>query len=88
MLYAIHYEPQDFFAVASVKHLSVFSRVFVLDKGIAGLVYMCKDENNLYYCDRFYPSQQKESDYQKLDPYEVHQELYAKINLDRRLRMN
>ncbi len=88
MLSVVHYEPKDFFTIVSVKGMTIFPRVMVLDKGIAGLVYMCKDGENLCYLDRFYPSNLKEEEYNKLDAYEVHKELYVKINLDKSLRMN
>ena len=86
MLYATHYEPEEFVQLISKKNLKVFERVYVLDSSIAGIVYMCKDDENLYYMDRFIPSKEKEAEFLNLDAYEINQELYAKINLDQKMR--
>ena len=82
MLYATHYEPEDFLTIVNEKKLEVFERVYVLNCGIAGIVFMCKDKENLYYLDRLLPSEEKTKQLDQIDFYEFHQELYAKINLD------
>ena len=86
MFYATHYEPEEFLTLVEEKKLDLFARVYVLNCGIAGVVYMAKEEGNLYYLDRLLPTDQKLKEFEELDMYEVHQELYAKINLDQRNR--
>ena len=88
MLYATHYEPEEFVELIYKKNLKVFERVYVLETSIAGVVYMCRDDENLYYMDRFIPTSQKKDALKKQDAYKLHQELYAKINLDEKMRRN
>lgn len=86
MCQVIHLEPEDFAQTVSAKKLSVYARVYVLDAGIAGLVYMCSSEHSLYYLDRFIPTPQKREDFERINFYDVHKDLYRKINLDTRIR--
>lgn len=88
MLYIVHHELDEFLAIASVKRLPIFSRVYALDNGIAGLVYMCKDDTYLYYYDRIFSTSEKNEEISQLDMYELHKELYEKINLDITFREN
>lgn len=86
MCCVIHLEPEDFFETVNRDNLSVFPRVFVLESGIAGLVYMCCDAHNLYYLDRFQPAPHRKADFEKVSFYDVHKDIYRKINLDNHLR--
>lgn len=86
MCEVIHLEPIEFVQTVSRNHLSVFSRVYVLNNGIAGLVYMCEDAHNLYYLDRFVCASQKEDELEEIDFYDIHKDIYCKINLDSYLR--
>lgn len=47
---------------------------------------MCSDSHNLYYLDRFVPAPNKQEDFDKISFYDVHKDLYRKINLDNYLR--
>ena len=81
-----HLEPEDFIHTLFKEKLSVYARVYVLDSGIAGLIYMCSNEHNLYYLDRFIPAPHRKEDFEKMDFYDVHKDIYRKINLDNYLR--
>lgn len=76
----------EFVKMIARTNLHVFSRVFVLDCGIAGLVYMCQDENYLYYLNRFDCTPQKKEEFDSLNVYDVQAEMSLKINLDMFLR--
>ena len=82
----VHLEPEEFIKILQKEQLSVYARVYVLDSGIAGLIYMCSDSHNLYYLDRFVPAPNKQEDFDKISFYDVHKDLYRKINLDNYLR--
>ena len=56
----VHLEPEEFMKILQKEQLSVYARVYVLDSGIAGLIYMCSDSHNLYYLDRFVPAPNKQ----------------------------
>lgn len=86
MLYATHYEPEEFVELVANKNLKIFQRVYILDSSIAGIVYMCQDDENLYYLDRLFTTDEKKEQLKSQDAYEIHQELYAKINLDESIR--
>ncbi|MGN1277672.1 MAG: hypothetical protein ACI4UK_11840 [Floccifex sp.] len=86
MLYATHYEPEEFVELVANKNLKIFQRVYILDSSIAGIVYMCQDDENLYYLDRLFTTDEKKEQLESQDAYEIHQELYAKINLDESIR--
>ncbi|MGM9961968.1 MAG: hypothetical protein ACI319_02810 [Holdemanella porci] len=86
MLYATHYEPEEFVELVANKNLKIFQRVYILDSSIAGIVYMCQDDENLYYLDRLFTTNEKKEKLESQDAYEIHQELYAKINLDESIR--
>lgn len=77
----IHCEPNEFLAKVQHKKLSVFSRVYVLDNAIAGIVYMCKSKCKLYYLDRFFTTEEKKDDLCQCSKYELHDNLYRLINL-------
>lgn len=82
----IHLEPIDFVQMVSRTNSSVYARAYVLECGIAGLVYMCNDAHNLYYLDRFVCAPDRKADFDKVSFYDVHQDIYRKINLDNYLR--
>lgn len=86
MCQVIHLEPEAFIQMLTRTKLFVYARVYVLDSGIAGLVYMCSDAHNLYYLDRFVPAPDRKDDFDKIDFYDVHKDIYRKINLDTYLR--
>ncbi len=66
----------------------VLSRVMVVS-GIAGLVYYYYDQNKDFcYLDDFYPTKLKEEEYKKLSQFDVHKQLYRKLQLDQYQRLH
>ena len=66
----------------------VLSRVVVID-GIAGLIYYFYDLNkDLCYLDEFFPSELKKEEFKKLSKFDVHKQLYRKLQLDQYQRIH
>lgn len=82
----IHCEYDQFMNILMQHHSQVFARVYVLQEGIAGIVYMVYASNHLYYLDRFFVSEYKKEEFQKISFFDVHKELYRIINLDENVR--
>lgn len=82
----IHCEYNQFMNILMQHHHPVFARAYVLDEGIAGIVYMVYAKEHLYYLDRFFVSEYKEEEYQNISFFDVHKELYRIINLDESMR--
>ncbi|MBB5183404.1 hypothetical protein [Catenisphaera adipataccumulans] len=84
MTNVVHLEPKEFVEKLSAQHKQIYARPYVLDNGIAGLVYMFDGkDSNVYYLDRMYAPRQQEVD--QIDFYTLHAELYRKVALDARL---
>lgn len=81
-----HLEPEEFMRVLVHYPQQVYARTLVLDCGIAVLVYTCQHGDHLYYLDRVDCSDQKKEKVNKMNFYELHAEIYRKINLDQRSR--
>lgn len=81
-----HCEPEEFMNALMQNNNTIFSRVYVLDEHIAGNVYMTYINNDLYYLDRMYVSDLKKEEFDDIPFYDVHKELYRKINLDEYMR--
>lgn len=77
----VHCEPDEFLAKVQNKKLSIFSRAYVLDNAIAGIVYMCRSKCELYYLDRFFTTTEKKKELCQYSKYEIHDNLYRLINL-------
>lgn len=86
MCKVIHLEPEEFAKELCCSQKPVYARTFVLDCGIAIAIYMCSDAHFLYYLDRPDCSKEKKEQLNSLDFYDVHAEIYRKVNLDNRLR--
>jgi hypothetical protein len=86
MCKVIHLEPEEFAKELCYSQKPVYARTFVLDCGIAIAIYMCSDSHFLYYLDRPDCSKEKKEQLNSLDFYDVHAEIYRKVNLDNRLR--
>lgn len=72
--------------LATCKH-PVLTRVMVVS-GIAGLVYYYYDQNkDLCYLDDFYPTELKAEEYKQLSQFDVHKQLYRKLQLDQYQRI-
>lgn len=80
-MFARHLEVNEFLDIMMVTPKKIWKQVICLDNGIAGIVYGFLDQGTFYYLDRFYPSKQKEEEIQNMDFYELHKELYTKLNL-------
>ncbi len=80
----VHLEPKEFIEMACNNHKEISARAYVLDTGVAGIVYMFQgNDGYLYYLDRFNGAKEVTT-----DPYALHAELYRKVALDQRLRMH
>lgn len=80
-MFARHLEVDEFFDAMMTSPKKIWTQVICLDNGIAGIVYGFCDNDTFYYLDRFYPSKQKEEKIHAMNFYELHAELYAKMNL-------
>ena len=80
-MFARHLEVNEFLDVLTSHPHRISQQIICLDNGVAGVVYGFHDGNTFYYLDRIYPSKQKEDLVQKMDFYDLHKELYAKMNL-------
>lgn len=81
-----HLEPEDFARELVHNQKNVYARTYVLDCGLAVIIYMCQDSHFLYYLDRPDCSKEKKDMLKSMDFYELHAEIYRKVNLDNRLR--
>ena len=86
MCTVVHLEPEDFARELVHNQKNVYARTYVLDCGLAVVVYMCQDSHFLYYLDRPDCSKEKKDMLKSMDFYELHAEIYRKVNLDNRLR--
>lgn len=80
-MFARHLEVNEFLDAMTDTPKKIWKQIICLDNGIAGIVYGFLDQDTFYYLDRFYPSKQKEDEVHAMNFYELHAELYAKINL-------
>ena len=86
MCTVVHLEPEDFARELVHNPKNVYARTYVLDCGLAVVIYMCQDSHFLYYLDRPDCSKEKKDMLKSMDFYELHAEIYRKVNLDNRLR--
>lgn len=82
----VHLEPEDFARELVHNPKNVYARTYVLDCGLAVVIYMCQDSHFLYYLDRPDCSKEKKDMLKSMNFYELHAEIYRKVNLDNRLR--
>ena len=52
MCTVVHLEPEDFARELVHNPKNVYARTYVLDCGLAVVIYMCLDSHFLYYLDR------------------------------------
>ena len=86
MCTVVYLEPEDFARELVHNQKNVYARTYVLDCGLAVIIYMCQDSHFLYYLDRPDCSKEKKDMLKSMDFYELHAEIYRKVNLDNRLR--
>ncbi len=86
MCTVVHLEPEEFAKELYHSQKPVYARTYVLDCGIAIVIYMCSDSHFLYYLDRPDCSIEKKDQLNSMDFYDLHAEIYRKVNLDNRLR--
>ena len=86
MCTVVHLEPEDFARELVHNPKNVYARTYVLDCGLAVVIYMCQDSHFLYYLDRPDCSKEKKDMLKSMNFYELHAENYRKVNLDNRLR--
>lgn len=86
MCTVVHLEPEDFARELVYNPKNVYARTYVLDCGLAVVIYMCQDSHFLYYLDRPDCSKEKKDMLKSMSFYELHAEIYRKVNLDNRLR--
>lgn len=80
----VHLEPEEFVSKAAITGNHVSFHSIVLDNGIAGIVYLFRTNEYLYYMDRLEVSMDKEDEKRALDPELLHAEVYRKVALDNR----
>lgn len=80
-MFARHLEPDEFMNALIQTPCKIMHHLICLDNGIAGIVYGFEQKGVFYYLDRFFPSKFKESCLQKMNRYDLHKELYVKMNL-------
>lgn len=78
---ACHLEMDQFLDTVMNTKSTLQKQVIVLDCCVAGIVYGFLHEGIYYYLDRFYPTMEKENVVQRLSFYDLHAEMYRKINL-------
>ncbi|MBB5183403.1 hypothetical protein [Catenisphaera adipataccumulans] len=80
----IHLDAREFIT-ASHHRYDITARPYVLDNGIAGMVYMFEGEGSrVYYLDHMFTP--RKEDLKRMDPEDLHAELYRKVALDVRLK--
>lgn len=82
----VHLEPEEFVSQAFKAGSRITSRIYIVDGKAAVMVYLCHDENNLYYMDRAQATEEKQEEIDHMDFYELHAQLYRKIALDQKMR--
>lgn len=80
-MFARHLETNEFLDSLMKAPKKIWKQVICLDSGIAGVVYGFLENGVFYYLDRFYPSDEKKQEIDEMDFYELHKELYTKMNL-------
>lgn len=80
----VHLEPQEFIEAVYTNQANITARPYVLDNGVAGMVYMFhgKDQN-VYYLDRMFGF--KQDIINQMSKEDLHAEMYRKVALDMRL---
>ena len=86
MCKVVHLEPEEFARELVHDPKTVYARTYVLDCGLAVVIYMCSDSHYLYYLDRPDGSNMKKDMLKSINPYDLHAEIYRKVNLDNSLR--
>lgn len=80
----VHLEPKEFIETLFTNQADITARPYVLDNGVAGLVYMFDGkDNNVYYLDRMFTTRQEVVD--QMNKEDLHAEMYRKVALDMRL---
>lgn len=78
----IHLEPEEFVCQAAISQSRFHYHCIVLDNAVAGIVYLFRKGDHLFYMDRFAVSEQKKAQIDKLDSHLLHAEIYRKVALD------
>lgn len=80
-MFARHLELNEFLDSMIKAPKKIWTQVICLDNGIAGIVYGFLENGVFYYLDRFYPSKEKKHIISSMNFYDLHKELYTKMNL-------
>ena len=78
MCTVVHLEPEDFARELVHNPKNVYARTYVLDCGLAVVIYMFQDSHFLYYLDRPDCSKEKKDMLKSMSFYELHAEIYRK----------
>ncbi len=79
----IHLDANDWLIKLLENKSAIEYKTLVLDQGIAGIIYYFSDcHNNIYYLDQFYPSSFKQKEVETIPFYEMHKQIYVKMQLD------
>lgn len=83
----IHLEPEEFVESAYLHHSTISAHPFVLDNGVACMVYLLEtSSDHIYYMDR--PANALAHKVNEYSSEQLHAELYRKVALDCYLRQN
>ncbi len=79
----IHLDANEWLIKSVENKSAIHAKTLVLDQGIAGIVYYFSDnKKNVYYLDQFYPASLKKKEVDAIPFYEMHKQIYAKMQLD------
>lgn len=79
----IHLDTNEWLIKSVENKSAIHAKTLVLDQGIAGIVYYFSDnKKNVYYLDQFYPASLKKKEVDAIPFYEMHKQIYAKMQLD------
>ncbi|WP_300922621.1 hypothetical protein, partial [uncultured Dubosiella sp.] len=82
-----HLEPEEFVEKAFSIGASITCRVYVTNNHLAVKVYLLHDKDDLYFMDCPITTHENRKVLEETDFNELHADLYQKIALDERLRM-
>ncbi len=78
----IHLDANDWLSKLVENQSPIQDKALVLDQGIAGIVYYFSDcKDNIYYLDQFYSSSLKEKEVASIPFYDLHKQVYVKMQL-------
>ncbi len=79
----IHLDANEWLIKSVESKSAIRSKTLVLDQGIAGTIYYFSDhKKNVYYLDQFYPAASKKKEVEAIPFYEMHKQIYTKMQLD------